>query len=432
MKSSLAFFLLLLVSSFVLSDDEVYVQLIDKYSFNLKDRSQIDKLLKNYFREGETIYYEDYIMLTPRKNNTFGLIHTRGEIFSEKLELQMKFRINSVKNKGSAFAIWFIKDDLDTHISKDRSLVGYKTTYEGHAVFLLTPPKQSIQAKTFIFTNPNNGTSVLNPGFKKISYMNSCNDNFHERIVKLTIKLDTQENNMSIKYDTKDQLTYPCFDYINLEGLKPPYRIGISSFNGIIEGDQYLDNIQIEKLSLFNFDEKLKDKYITNGSQISNKLNLTESFIDLISTYEYNFENSKESSVNINDAINLLSSIDKNFKTNFDKHIDSLDKLKSFIEDFKFSVKDLNEKLSNNLIHTNKSQKESDEGERSIDYDYLKKSLEELKFEWHNKEFKDKITAGLNQMLSDKIDQIFKTLNSTEDSHSKYSEKLVNLINLEQ
>ncbi len=124
---------------------------------------------------------------------------------------------------------------------------------------------------------------------------------------------------------------------------------------------------------------------------------------------------------NIGDLMNLLSDIDKSLKNNLDENIDSLEKLKIYIDEFRINF---NEKLTSN----NERISENNQIEKSnIDYDFLKKSLEELKIEWHNKELKDKLTAGLNGMLSDKIEQIFKTLNSTEDSHNKLAERLVSL-----
>jgi len=59
------------------NENEYFLQIIDEYSFNLKNYTEIHKFYNNFERKGETTAYKDNIKLSPKINNTFGLFYTK-------------------------------------------------------------------------------------------------------------------------------------------------------------------------------------------------------------------------------------------------------------------------------------------------------------------------------------------------------------------
>ena len=59
--------------SIVLCND--YYQVIDKFTYNFKGNNE--NLSEIYNFVGDAILYDDYIKLTPKLNNTYGMIYTK-------------------------------------------------------------------------------------------------------------------------------------------------------------------------------------------------------------------------------------------------------------------------------------------------------------------------------------------------------------------
>jgi len=49
--------------------------------------------------------------------------------------------------------------------------------------------------------------------------------------------------------------------------MSPPYRIGLSSYNGMIDGELYSDSIEVNKFTIFNKEIALRTSHL----KISNK-----------------------------------------------------------------------------------------------------------------------------------------------------------------
>lgn len=452
--------------SYIKSSSDDYYQIMDQYSFNLKntkDKSNLDKFYNNFQREGDLTLNDKYFTIAPKKNNTHGFIYTKGEINSEQLEVQIKFRINNFRQQGSAFAVWFFKDEINKDsVNQDRSLVGFKSDFNGVGVLLFTPPKVSIDAKTFIFVQQNDGKQKkTESGIKKVSLANSCNENFHERTVKLTLILKTSDNNLAIKFDNKEYLQYPCLDYVKIPNLKPPYRIGISAMNGIIDDSQYLDHVEIEKFTVFNSNFNLKSNYSTimnftyplNVNYTTDlkdfiKNDLIETFSDFAENYN-SLENPvylKELNEKLDNTIISLSEIKKHLESKEilenKKQVENLQNIlktyTEYVSNLQESFKDIKQKLikfmSNYSSNSNK-----DNNNRQLDsvninikntvttleYEYFFREVDKLKREWDNNKIKQALNSQLNIMLSERIDEIVDSLKSTEITHIKMASKLV-------
>jgi hypothetical protein len=441
------------------SDD--YYQIMDQYSFNLKntkDKSNLDKFYNNFHREGDLTLYDKYFTLAPKKNNTFGFIYTKGDINSEDLEVQIKFRINNFREQGSAFAVWFFKDEMKKESENpDRSFVGFKPDFNGVGILLFTPPKLTIEAKTFMFVQQNDGKQKkTQTGIKKVDLSNSCNENFHDRTVKLTLILKTSQNNLAIKFDNKEYLHYPCLDHVKIPNFKPPFKIGISAMNGIIEDNQYLDHVEIEKFTVFNCNDTLKSNYSTlmnvtypqnlNYTSDSKDLlynDLVENFGGFVENYN-SLENPvymKELNEKIDNTIISLSEIKKHMESKEilenKKQVENLENVlktyKDYVINLQESFKDLKEKLIKFMSNSNKDSNrilDSVNGNiqstvTTLEYEIFFREVDKLKREWDNNKIKQALSNQLNIMLSERIDDIVNSLKSAEGTHIKMAAKLV-------
>ncbi len=115
--------------------------------------------------------------------------------------------------------------------------------------------------------------------------------------------------------------------------------------NGIIEDDQYFDNIEIEKLTLFNLNEELKDKYVSDS--LVRELNDTNIY-DIIADYNEidqveSVDRDMKIESKIDEVINSLSDIEKKIKID---HFSGIDKLKEYIDEYQLEIKKIKEYLS--------------------------------------------------------------------------------------
>jgi hypothetical protein len=119
-----------------------YFQVLEEFSFNLKNKfsSDVDKLnlINNFILKGEGIITNDQILFTAgnKNNNSKGLIHTKGDILSPSIELHLNFEFNTYeggKQNGTAFAIWFFKDEnrnINTTDNEEFDFIGFKVIYK--------------------------------------------------------------------------------------------------------------------------------------------------------------------------------------------------------------------------------------------------------------------------------------------------------------
>ncbi len=106
---------------------EDYYQVINEFSFNLKNRElNNSNVLDNFERAGDLIVLNDHIKLAPKINDSNGILSTRGEIYSAEIELQLLFRISNHESEyGSVFGIYFYTD-LNGEIDVKGNHAGFK------------------------------------------------------------------------------------------------------------------------------------------------------------------------------------------------------------------------------------------------------------------------------------------------------------------
>jgi hypothetical protein len=108
-------------------NDNDYFQLIDDTSFSLRDKYSHEEFLHNFNIEGSAMLIDNHLKLTPRLNNTYGLIYSKEYIFSSNIRIHLTFKINHEAYLGSAFVIWLFKDDLENYSL--RNFIGFKVSF---------------------------------------------------------------------------------------------------------------------------------------------------------------------------------------------------------------------------------------------------------------------------------------------------------------
>lgn len=436
-----------------------YYQIMKEFSFNLRNRNeenQRDVLYKNFIREGDSVFYDNHIVLSPKKNNTYGLIYTKGKILTNQMELQVKFRINNERGFGSAFAIWFFQEDMDSpsndsQNSPDRSLIGFKSNFSGMGLIVMTPPKLLIDAKTIILLKINEGKEIKEISLKSVSHHNSCNENFHGRTVKLTIKIFGNQNKMQVNFNTPENLHYPCLrDFeLNENDFKLPFRVGISAMNGMIENEEYLDRVEIEKFTLFNMDRERKKSYTNEFREFDLPRDFdsdgnSEANLDLIQNFS-RFKKNLDKMDNplfiekinskLDNSIIYISDLKKNLEREeesekdlqkmgeiYNVYKEYINLLHEKLQEFKEKFKDFN---TDGMGTVRNSSSEYSLKSSSIEYEILIREINKLKKEWDNNRVKHTLNNQLNLMLSDKIEHLVKSLKETEGINNKMALKLV-------
>lgn len=120
---------LIAVINFVLiSANDSYYQLIENFSFNLKDKKDREKVYRNYIREGNMTINDAFISLTNEMEDSSGLMFTKEELVSTEMEMQVWFQLNNkdAPYLGSVLAIWLFKEN-DTQSNAELN-IGFKVT----------------------------------------------------------------------------------------------------------------------------------------------------------------------------------------------------------------------------------------------------------------------------------------------------------------
>jgi hypothetical protein len=265
------YILIYLFLSFVFSQDD-YFQVIDQVSFNLRDKSSHLKFLNDYNIEGSAMLMDNHIKLTPKLNNTYGLIYSKEQIHSSNIRIHLTMEINHEPHLGSSLVLWLFKDDLEE--SNLRNFVGFKGDYNGIGMMIMTPQVSGIKfPRTLMYGKRNYGK--VNETEDRIAVdfnKKSCYDNFHNVITRVTF--DIQDGKINI-YNTNDEsLNSNCLTSGISMNIKPPYRIALSSYNGIIDGQQYMDSVEIYKLSVLNKEYENRLLYKVDNSAADNSTNI--------------------------------------------------------------------------------------------------------------------------------------------------------------
>ncbi len=253
------------------SNGENYYQLIDEFSFNLKDISTHSNILNNYKLIGYARINDKNLILNDDVSNSFGYLYTKGEILTNQIELQIKFKKQNNIGPGALNTIWIFKS-LKEKTNKINSFFGFEDeNLNAIGIVFYTPPQNNSMQRTYIYVIQNDGTNKLtNLGFNNFRLDNSCNEIFLNRSTKFTIIIDFNVQNIYIKYDSDQFFINNCLDNFRID-YKPPVRVGFSAINGNFDDKEFLNNILIEKVSIFNMNKEFRSNY-TNLEKLNDQV----------------------------------------------------------------------------------------------------------------------------------------------------------------
>jgi hypothetical protein len=208
-------YILLIVIGLVFTQDD-YFQIIEKVSFSLIDKAKHEKFLNNFNIEGSVMLMDDHIKMTPKLNNTFGLLYSNELIYSSDIRIHLTFKINHDAYQGSALVVWLFKDDLANDTTKLRNFIGFKGDYNGIGIMMLTPQVENIKyPRTLMYGKRNYGKVNETEENMAVDYnRKSCYDNFHGVINRLTI--DISNGKINIYNTNPESLNSNCLTSVNL------------------------------------------------------------------------------------------------------------------------------------------------------------------------------------------------------------------------
>ena len=104
-----------------------YFNIIDELSFNLKNYNTSRAIYDHYNRDGNVIVYKDYLILSPKLNNSHSFFYSPHQINSTTSEIHFSFTLSPQINYGSAFAFWIFNNSLSflTNSERNRTFLGF-------------------------------------------------------------------------------------------------------------------------------------------------------------------------------------------------------------------------------------------------------------------------------------------------------------------
>lgn len=288
---------------------------------------------------------------------------------------------------------------------------------------LRTPHKKQISAKTIIYTQINDGASSLNEAeFDESRLGYNCSENFHGRITKLTLTFSTKDNFLDIYYDTDERLHFPCTTDIKVPYISGPFKVGISSLNGLYGGNPFKDHVEIYKLSMFNLNIPRKAKFIPTeekGENDSIAESVDEEVIDLIEEFQ---STKNETGTSPDEVLNFLTNLSQKLHTfTMEKKRTNLDSRNrdSVLENTSKKLKELRE------IMQKKDYKEIVEIANKLELNFLASEIDKINQSWESSKRKGLLSQDLNELLSDQVDNLITSLKSSEAAQRKISRELV-------
>jgi hypothetical protein len=311
---------------------------------------------------------------------------------------------------------------------------------------IYTPPGNNVNSH--IFTIINDGKKTAMPGFKHVTSLKSCSNNFHSRTSKLTVRLNKENSFFEVFYDTPELLHYTCLG-ISVPQLIPPFKIAIATANESYEDIPYLDAIEIEKFTLFNRDENLK----TNHSQIHERKVKNTILLNGLSKLEYNkkkdlieyypdfndkikslegFKYTRDLNTILDNTILFLTDIKENFIDEDSTRNKNFEDVISTYSTYIAQIKEKTE-IIKNIVKTSTLVSQSINNGESMTYisenfnfEYFLQEIRILKNEWENIKTTSSYNDKLNTMLTENIKNLTKLLSETKTQFAYFEETMVN------
>lgn len=253
-----------------------------------------------------------------------------------------------------------------------------------------------------------------------------CQEMYTGRTVKFTLIIEN--GYLNIYHDTSYTLHYPCYSNADISFLHPPYKIAITSMNGMINNELFTDSIQIEKFTLFNTIKDNAAKYfnkeLLEEPKVSDEM-INAKCSDLVANFDSSKLRNKKDVINeINKKLdanilllaemkNIINSSkvafkDKNF-INFNNEI------KAYKEKF-VDIKDNIKRFENKLTQLSTIDEDTiQELFKDFDFDLVNKKLAKVQEEWEITKAKETLGNTLDNLITDNIETVIKSLNTYDE-----------------
>jgi hypothetical protein len=428
-----------------------YWQVMEEFSVNFRNQKDLEKFYNYFERTGDLVVYDQFIKMTPKKDNAFGMFKTKGEILTDEFQVQVKFKLNFDTNKGSAMGIFIIsdaKEKIKNENSDDTTEKTKETEKEeveeskmskeeaGLGIIVMTNQSRNQDIKTqIIFTETNSLNSLL-PNLHKIESTkeNSCRERMQKKYVKVSINIKADK--LSIYHDAGENLHNPCIVEETIKNLKPPYKIAVASLNGeeLVNNQKFLDSIEIQKFAILNSKQEVYTKYANinpmNSTYITyDAIKSSNNKEDIIGIYENYLDilddGEEDSELMIKKALDTslihLSDVDKfvdssTFMKQMNTNNEVMKTYKKILNNFQDKIINLNQQL--NELSSSGIKIDYEELFKDFKFEYIAQEIISLKQEWETKTLQKILAEHMNSLINEKINSFSESLN-TEDKYMR-------------
>jgi hypothetical protein len=298
----------------------------------------------------------------------------------------------------------------------------------------MTPPKTHIDGQTKMFIQTNDGSKqYIESGIKETHISNSCQDFLQGRTAKIMFRI--KDNMLNIFNDGKDYIYNNCLTHFK-NTITPPYRVGVSSLNGIIDGENYLDNVEIEKFTIFNLDSHLKANYtdrVIDNKDDKNDLPAPADLVEYYQTFKKNILHFTDLNSKLDDSILKLSDITKSIENvNISFNTPAIKNIENLIISYKSAISKMQEKIQElhmKLLRLTTDKVDFSQIFTDLNFNILLEEVNLMKAEWNRNKIKNSLNNQLNEMLTKKIDELVESIKTTHEMHNKYAISLVSKYN---
>lgn len=296
-------------------------------------------------RKGNIIINPFYIHMLGQSTESFNTIESAKPIKVNQFEININISLTpNFKKNGNNFCIWFSSKKYANYKNNSIPPLGFANKFQGFFISFITKPQTTKNFKTLIqiYENPEYGDFEEKSLIKKKDDYNSCFLHiFNEKMQTKLIIRYSAIGYVDVFYSKSGIGLFRCFTYeISRDILNKEFIFGISSKNGIIDGESYQGEIKIHEIKMFNNDEdhkedgKYTDEFIRsiNEKYFKSSVDLVDKFSKLKSfNYTNNFVTNfiKQEKTNHNEFTKLNNNADSlgYYMKNITNAFDSIQKL---------------------------------------------------------------------------------------------------------
>lgn len=266
-------------------------------------------------RRGNIVINPFYIQMFGQPTESFNNIESSKPIKVKQFEININLSLTpNFRKYGNNFCIWFSSKKYANNKNNHVPPLGFANKFQGFLITFITKPQNKKNFKTLvqIYENPEYDDLEEKSLIKKRDDYNTCLMHiFNEKLqTKLVIKYSAI-GYVDVFYSNSGIGLIRCFTYeISRDILNKDFIFGISSKNGIIDGESYQGELKIHEIKMFNNDENNKEdgKYTDDLIRNINE-KYFKSSVDLVDK----FSKLKSKNHTNNFVSNLIHQEKKNF-----------------------------------------------------------------------------------------------------------------------